>query len=85
MFEIKIFKILKNEARVKAVFHSQYNTPIGIYSDSNVFQEFQNQTKGIMPSVSRKNNETESLSMQKPNEGKFRRYSEFYELFLFFL
>jgi hypothetical protein len=34
---------------VKAVFHNQYNTPIGMYSDSNVYQEFQNQTKGIMP------------------------------------
>ncbi|CAF1031168.1 unnamed protein product [Brachionus calyciflorus] len=36
---------------VTAVFHNQYNTPIGMYSDSNVFQEFQNQTKGIMPEL----------------------------------
>jgi hypothetical protein len=33
------------------VFHSQYNSPISLYSDSNVFQEFQNQTKGLMPDV----------------------------------
>lgn len=37
--------------KVKAIFHNQYNTPIGLYSDPNVFQEFQNQTRGIMPEI----------------------------------
>ncbi|RNA10287.1 PDZ and LIM domain 3-like isoform X2 [Brachionus plicatilis] len=40
---------------VTAVFHKQYNTPIGMYSDSNVFQEFQNQTKSILPEIANKN------------------------------
>ena len=31
------------------MFHNPYNTPIGIYSDSNVFQEFQKQTRSILP------------------------------------
>ena len=43
------------KATVTAVFHKQYNTPIGMYSDSNVFQEFQNQTKGIMPELPKNN------------------------------
>jgi hypothetical protein len=54
------------------VFHNQYNTPIGIYSDSNVFQEFQNQTKGIMPNLNTNSSKnikgSNSLSMQMLNE-----------------
>ena len=43
-----------------AVFHNQYNTPIGMYSDSNVLQEFKNQTKGIMPDTKIQNPATYS-------------------------
>jgi hypothetical protein len=42
---------------VTAVFHNQYNTPIGMYSDSNVFQEFQNQTKGLLTGASVNSNQ----------------------------
>ena len=45
-----------------AVFHNQYNTPIGMYSDSNVFQEFQNQTKGLMADLNNNNNNKQNSS-----------------------
>jgi hypothetical protein len=35
-------------ATVTAVFHNPYNTPIGLYSDNNVFDAFSHQTKSII-------------------------------------
>ena len=57
---------------MKAVFHNQYNTPIGIYSDSNVFQEFQNQTKGIMPQLTNQvtNHNQNSAQFLNQNQSK---------------
>jgi hypothetical protein len=46
------------------VFHNQYNSPIGIYSDTNVLQEFQNQTKGLMPEP---RNQSTTSSFQNPS------------------
>ena len=37
-------------ATVTAVFHNPYNTPIGLYSDNNVFNAFSHQTKNIINS-----------------------------------
>lgn len=50
---------------VTAVFHNPYNSPLGIYSDSNVLEEFQNQTKGLlMPEIN--NNNTNTNKYQPP-------------------
>ena len=69
LFILSVYKIIdtvkKYEifiATVTAVFHNQYNTPIGMYSDSNVFQEFQNQTKGLMADLNNNNNNKQNSS-----------------------
>ncbi len=57
---------------MKAVFHNQYNTPIGMYSDSNVFQEFQNQTKSIMPPEMNNLKNNQTSSQFQTNENQFK-------------
>ena len=57
-------------ANVTAVYHNQYNSPMGIYSDSNVLQEFQNQTKGLIPESEQKrfmNNTATTSTFQNQN------------------
>ena len=50
------------KATVTAVFHNPYNTPIGLYSDANVFDAFSHQTKGII------NPELAGKTIKKPQD-----------------
>ncbi|CAH1793545.1 unnamed protein product [Owenia fusiformis] len=58
----------EEEERYTAVMHSQYNTPIGLYSADNALDTFKGQVKDIVPDASLNENGIAKSEKLKPSE-----------------